>query len=1256
MEALAHYKMAFPQMHPSFVRHVIGCAVRAREEGVSFGVRDLRKLFSVKNNTRLPGSFYSSPRPNRRIFTNTPQRDSGWSDEMFFFRVSEATMGDFDFGRIRTEWATSVVVDPVPNNPGIDYLVERLGREKVNWSTFTPERIRRVLSSPPAPPPDRRKILAPLLLFLLSTRRSKMPRRQPLRSRTAKGAKGASSGGSRVRAGEFVTAVEEAMASKPTAGSSALADQVVDQVDATAEGEIVPLPSTVHVSSDRTRSSDQGHSRQASKRARSDDGEARSREGGPTASNGSGGKPPFYWQYENSRGFPVQDDEEGTARIQLHFKPVGCRLPSLNQMSEKELYIATCAASGRAVAARNMLVSRLESRIRDAPQQKELDQVKELVAKLTSDLSAANERVARQGELLKKHTSQEGRVKELETREADLLRQLSQNQEQMAALQKESSSALTQSLRLSRENQAKFEEKRVEGEKEGDQIELQSNIDLLTSLISGAINQEEELARLKGLEDEVAEAAKAAQVSDFSIGKFNLPVVSEDSVARMEIDPSTSIPVGLNPFGTNAEEKGSNEEEEKEDEEMTVVSISDFSKNSFNLFFLRLFLRLSCLRRIVKQEKGKAVDLGGDGKFTPHAETTLDAESLDTFRQDFGIPDEIELVLPAEGEDPEHVRPGFCCAYTSYWRSAGMIFPVPRFLMEALAHYKMAFPQMHPSFVRHVIGCAVRAREEGVSFGVRDLRKLFSVKNNTRLSGSFYSSPRPNRRIFTNTPQRDSGWSDECSSSGSARPRWATSTLVESERWATSVVVDPVPNNPGIDYLVERLGREKVNWNTFTPERIRRVLSSPPAPPPADLPVRSAQDSSSASSVPPLSRRPKMPRRQPLRSRTAKGAKALPRVEVESTRPLKENRSSPEYGSCELRSDSEFGSRSLEAAPKRARSDDGETRSREGGPTASNGSGGKPPFYWQYENSRGFPVQDDEEGTARIQLHFKPVGCRLPSLNQMSEKELYIATCAASGRAVAARNMLVSRLESRIRDAPQQKELDQVKELVAKLTSDLSAANERVARQGELLKKHTSQEGRVKELETREADLLRQLSQNQEQMAALQKESSSALTQSLRLSRENQVLVAEKDNIARRANRAGRREMVAKHREVLESAKAKFEEKRVEGEKEGDQIELQSNIDLLTSLISGAINQEEELARLKGLEDEVAEAAKAAQVSDFSIGKFNLPVVSEDSVARMEIDPSTSIPVGLNPFGTNAEEKGSNEEEEKEDEEMTVED
>ncbi|CAA7031559.1 unnamed protein product [Microthlaspi erraticum] len=413
---------------------------------------------------------------------------------------------------------------------------------------------------------------------------------------------------------------------------------------------------------------------------------------------------------------------------------------------------------------------------------------------------------------------------------------------------------------------------------------------------------------------------------------------------------------------------------------------------------------------------------------------TLDAESRDIFRRDYEVSEEIELALPAEGEDPEHVRPGFCCAYVSYFESGGMIFPIPRFLLEVLAHLKMAFPQMHPSLVRHTIGCAVRAREEDISFGVRDLRKLFSVKSNPRLPGSFYSR-RGQIGGFSRTPRKE-----------------------------MPGVVDPVPSSPSIDYLVERLRREKVNWNTFSRIGSGRVLSSPPAPPPADLPVRSVQDSSSASSVPPLSRRSKMTRRQPLRSRTAKSAKGASsggsRVRAgEFVTAVEEAMASkPAVGSPALADQvvDQVDATAEGEAPKRARSDDGETRSREGGPTASNGSGGKPPFYWLYENSKGFPVQDDEEGTARIHLHFKPVGCRLPSLNQMSEKELYIATCAASGRAVAARNMLVSRLESRIRDAPQQKELDQVKELVAKLTSDLSVANERVARQGELLKKHTS--------------------------------------------------------------------------------------------------------------------------------------------------------------------------------------------------------
>ncbi|CAA7031558.1 unnamed protein product [Microthlaspi erraticum] len=56
-------------------------------------------------------------------------------------------------------------------------------------------------------------------------------------------------------------------------------------------------------------------------------------------------------------------------------------------------------------------------------------------------------------------------------------------------------------------------------------------------------------------------------------------------------------------------------------------------------------------------------------------------------------------------------------------------------------------------------------------------------------------------------------------------------------------------------------------------------------------------------------------------------------------------------------------------------------------------------------------------------------------------------------------------------------------------------------------------------------------------MAALQKESSSALTQSLRLSRENQVLVAEKDNVARRVMSFGANWNIAYHWRLVEEGK-----------------------------------------------------------------------------------------------------------------------
>ncbi|CAA7018076.1 unnamed protein product [Microthlaspi erraticum] len=94
---------------------------------------------------------------------------------------------------------------------------------------------------------------------------------------------------------------------------------------------------------------------------------------------------------------------------------------------------------------------------------------------------------------------------------------------------------------------------------------------------------------------------------------------------------------------------------------MQAVKICCFefriSPKTFSTFFPPTLSSIIMSPKTIKQEKEKVVTLGDDeGKFTPHPESTFDAESLDEFRRDYGVPEEIELAFPAEGEDPEHVR------------------------------------------------------------------------------------------------------------------------------------------------------------------------------------------------------------------------------------------------------------------------------------------------------------------------------------------------------------------------------------------------------------------------------------------------------------------------------------------------------------------------------------------------------------------------------------------------------------------------
>ena len=113
--------------------------------------------------------------------------------------------------------------------------------------------------------------------------------------------------------------------------------------------------------------------------------------------------------------------------------------------------------------------------------------------------------------------------------------------------------------------------------------------------------------------------------------------------------------------------------------------------------------------------------------FCPHLPTIIEPKHIETLYELWGIDYAVEIEASEDGETPETVRPGYCGAYTSHFQDGGLSFPLPRFLLEALAELGMAFAQMAPNFWRYFLTSWIRAREEGLRFGLEELKQLFSI-------------------------------------------------------------------------------------------------------------------------------------------------------------------------------------------------------------------------------------------------------------------------------------------------------------------------------------------------------------------------------------------------------------------------------------------------------------------------------------------------------------------------------------------------
>ncbi|KAF3502920.1 hypothetical protein F2Q69_00039895 [Brassica cretica] len=108
LEALAELGMAFAQMVPNFFRYFLVSWIRAREEGLEFGLEELKQLFSIKRNSGFPGTMILAPRHDRSIIDGIPSRDDRWREKFFVFKINPASFCDFDFRRIRREWSDGI--------------------------------------------------------------------------------------------------------------------------------------------------------------------------------------------------------------------------------------------------------------------------------------------------------------------------------------------------------------------------------------------------------------------------------------------------------------------------------------------------------------------------------------------------------------------------------------------------------------------------------------------------------------------------------------------------------------------------------------------------------------------------------------------------------------------------------------------------------------------------------------------------------------------------------------------------------------------------------------------------------------------------------------------------------------------------------------------------------------------------------------------------------------------------------------------
>ncbi|KAF3564976.1 hypothetical protein DY000_02014201 [Brassica cretica] len=256
------------------------------------------------------------------------------------------------------------------------------------------------------------------------------------------------------------------------------------------------------------------------------------------------------------------------------------------------------------------------------------------------------------------------------------------------------------------------------------------------------------------------------------------------------------------------------------------------------------------------------------------------------------------------------------------------------------------------------------------------------------------------------------------------------------------------------------------------------------------------------------------------------------------------------------------------------------------------------PFHWQFSHSKVCPITEDLDSVAHLVRHFKPAGCLFPSQHNMTEREAYVNMAVAHAKAMEANNKFAATLEKCLQDVPRSDELYEIKKVVRELKLGLKMAQDRE-------RANAAQLAAAEKLGNQAASL-------EARLRVVSNERKSALEQVSFLEAKVESSANKFSDDLRRATHDAKKAMANSYMDVLVSLKEKWERKKAATDCEARLREVVANIDLLKDIMRNNLLASDELLRLQAKEVELGSEVDVMATSDFSVGKLELPQISDD--------------------------------------------